>query len=156
VKKPADHERLRRLCVQATCNLEDTHSPVMRGQAANASARRYRAIVCNLRAAAGEFKRVADAMERITGKFGAPRKTGSGRQQPWSLHDNQALIFARRLLTYRSTSGAGRALLSLFYGPAGTRSAPAGSKPDSGASVVTALMPSHPKEIPWNSPIHIS
>lgn len=57
-------ERLRRLCVKATCRLEDLHQPVARGQAPSVTAQRYRAIARELRTAAKEFSGIANSIDR--------------------------------------------------------------------------------------------
>jgi hypothetical protein len=57
-------KRLRRLCVEAVCTLEDLHEPVMRGQGAPTSEQRYRAIARDLGAAAKTLSRIADAIQR--------------------------------------------------------------------------------------------
>jgi len=62
ISDPA-RKHLRRLCVAAVCTLEDLHEPIMRGQAASASERRYRAIARELGAAAKTLSRIADAIE---------------------------------------------------------------------------------------------
>jgi len=58
-------ETLRKLCVRATELLEDLHEPVTRGQAAHASARRYRAIARGLRVTARDLASIAGKIEFI-------------------------------------------------------------------------------------------
>jgi hypothetical protein len=53
----------------------------MRGQTAGTSAGRYHTIVRDLRAAAGDLSRVADAMEKILRKSGTPDKAATRRQR---------------------------------------------------------------------------
>jgi hypothetical protein len=57
-------KRLRRLCVEAVCVLEDLHVPVMRGQGASTSMQRYRGIARDIGVATKTLSRIAGAIQR--------------------------------------------------------------------------------------------